>query len=271
MRGIIFTEVIPKLTPEIEETDLIRLGSIARKNNRTNFYEPLTDALRKIQWVKLMALEAISIEEEIKEAMKPGTLIYYPFGQLKHALAVTDTLIHTKSALDSIAVFLSDFLNLKTRGSERDFKKTEFRAEISSKDSTLGDQVMNFESWFKELQNVRDEWIHRSSVRTMLIIGPSECGPLPIGRNDLDRGLQVFDRPITIQNFFSTSEFVNHHYGNLVRIFCAVIKRCIEIESKSTSIDVDSNVEMSLTVFPTKLTAPMTATHWSVKLGPYGF
>jgi hypothetical protein len=272
IQGIIFTEIIPKLIPEVDTRNLVRLGSIARKMNRTRAYEPLTDALRKIQWVKLTAIEALSIETEIANATEPGAIVSYPFGQIRHSLAVTDALIHTKSALDSIAVFLADFLKLDAKGANRDFKKPEFREEIYSNDPILGTRLKALEPWFQELQEIRDEWIHRSSIRNMLIIGPSDCGPLPIPRRDLNLGLRVFDRPITRKNFFSTKEFLDHYYNNLITTFETVVQRCIEIELIAvTEPPIDLEVEKNLAVFPLKATESMKVTKFKVKIGPLGF
>jgi hypothetical protein len=53
---IIFTGIIPNLIPEIDPRNLIRLGSIVRKLNRSRLYRPMTDALRKIQFVKVIGL-----------------------------------------------------------------------------------------------------------------------------------------------------------------------------------------------------------------------
>lgn len=272
IQGIIFTEIIPDLIPEVDTRSLVRLGSITRKMNRTKFYDPLTDALRKIQWVKLMAIEALSIESDITNAMEPETIVTYPFGQIRHALAVTDALLHTKSALDSIAVFLADFLKLRAKGAQRDFKILEFREEVYSNDPILGTRLKHLDPWFRELQDVRDEWIHRSSIRNLLIIGPSECGPLPIPRKELNLGLKAFERPLTHRNFFSTKEFLDHHYNNLITIFRTVVERCIEIELiTTTEPSIDLEVEKNLFVFPFKLTKSMTATKIKTKVGPLGF
>lgn len=272
IQGIIFTEIIPQLIPEVDTRSLVRLGSIVRKANRTKVYEPMTDALRKIQWVKLMAIEALSIESDIANAMEPEAIVTYPFGQIRHALAVTDALLHTKSALDSIAVFLADFLKLRAKGAQRDFKIPEFRQEIYSNDPILGTLLEPLDAWFRELQDVRDEWIHRSSIRNLLIIGPSACGTLPIPRRELDLGLKAFDRPLTTRNFFSTKEFLDHHYNNLITTFKAVVGRCIEIELiTTTEPTIDLEVEKNLFVFPFRLTKPMTATKIKTKVGPLGF
>jgi hypothetical protein len=76
IQGIIFTEIIPQLIPEVNTADLIRLGSIVRKTNRTTVYEPLTDALRKIQWVKAVGLEAANIDQDLEAQLEPGTKCY---------------------------------------------------------------------------------------------------------------------------------------------------------------------------------------------------
>ena len=133
--------------------------------------------------------------------------------------------------------------------------------------------MTELEPWFKELQEIRDEWVHRSSVRNMLIIGRNDVGVLPIPRKNLEAGLQAFDLPITRENFWSTREFLEHHYMNLVTLFRVIIDRCIEIESASlvepTPVDVD--VEKNLITFPLKLTQNMTITKVKTKIGPFGF
>jgi hypothetical protein len=272
IQGIIFTEVVPQLTPEIETTNLIRLGSIVRRRHREKLYEPLPDALRKIQWVKLLAIEAISIDNEIRNAMEPNKMVSYPYGQMRHALSVTSALFHTKSAVDSIAVFLTDFLKLKARKGDRDFKKPEFRQKVYAEDSILGARLKELEPWFEELQEIRDEWIHRSSIRCMLINGPSECGALPIPKKNLQLGLRAFDRPINSRNFFSTQQFLDYHYTNLVNLFRKVVERCIEIELVSVvEPPVDIEVEQKMIMFPTKSTVSMTLKGMKVKIGPLGF
>ena len=272
IQGIIFTEVVPKLTPEIDSASLIRLGSIVRKKNTVKLYEPLPDAFRKIQWVKLMAIEAISIDAEITVNKVPNKIVSYPYGQMRHALSVTGALFHTKSAVDSIAVFLTDFFKLKAQGGDRDFKKSKFRSELYASDSVLASRLKEFEPWFEKLQEYRDEWIHRSSIRCMLVNGPSECGALPIPKKDIELGLDAFHKPINSQNFFSTKEFLDYHYGNLVKLFVKVVERCIEVELLSTAEPpVDVEVEKKLTTFPTMTTQSGFIDGFTVKIGPLGF
>jgi hypothetical protein len=272
IQGIIFTEVVPKLTPEIDPASLVRLGSIVRKKHREKLYEPLPDAFRKIQWVRLMAIEAISIDDEITANMQQNMITSYPYGQMRHALSVTGALFHTKSAVDSIAVFLTGFLRLTAQGGGRDFKKPKFRAELGTRDPILGSRLEEFEPWFENLQEIRDEWIHRSSIRCPLMSGPTEVGALPIPKKNIELGLHAFDKPINAENFFSTKQFLDYHYTNLVNLFRKVVERCIEIELIGIAEPpVDVEVEKKLSAFPVRATWSGALMGFRVKLGPLGF
>jgi hypothetical protein len=66
IKGVIFTEIIPQLIPEVSTANLVSLGAIVRKKGRSDFYLPLTDSLRKIQWVKAVRLEAANIEQDME-------------------------------------------------------------------------------------------------------------------------------------------------------------------------------------------------------------
>jgi hypothetical protein len=222
-----------------------------------------------IQWVKAVGLEAANIDQDMEAQLEPGTILSYPFGQMKHSLAVTDTIIHTKSALDSMGVLLNNFLRLNLGKRKRDFKIAEFRRLVSDRDVVLGELMKELEPWFQELQGIRDEWIHRSSVRNVLIFGESPVGILPIPKKNLDAGLRAFDTPITPQNFWSTREFLQHNYLNLVRVFNAIIARCIESESIALRAPlVDPEVERNLIFFPFRLTTSMSVSRIRAKLGP---
>jgi hypothetical protein len=107
----------------------------------------------------------------------------------------------------------------------------------------------------------------------MLVFGQTPVGILPIPKKNLDAGLRAFDMPITTQNFWSTKEFLEHNYLNLVRVFKAIITRCIELESRllPRPVTVDIEAEKGLTVFPFTLTQGMTVTKAKVKIGPFGF
>jgi len=215
----------------------------------------------------LEATKAIDIEDEIGSKMEPDTLVTDPVGQTAHALCVTDCLIHTKSALDSIGVFLTDLMDLDAKDGNRDLKKRRFRKMLADKDPVLGHQIEKMRPWFKELQDIRDEWIHRSALRCKLIHGPSEVGLLPIPRNVM-LDLEEQDKlPLTRKNFWSTGDFVQHHYSNLVTLFNTIIEGCIQIERKEVMepIPIPSGIEKELWVFPIRLTKEMKPRKMTVK------
>ena len=267
LKGVIFTEIIPQFLPEVSPKKLVELGAIVRKKGRTQMYEPLTDSLRKIQWVKLVGLKAIAIEKEIAEAMEPNTLVMNPLGQTAHALCVTDCLVHTKSALDSMAVFLTDLLNLDAKGGDRDFKKPGFRQLIGEKDLFLKHKMKKLKHWFKQLQEIRDEWIHRSSIRCRLIHGPSKVGVLPIPKKVTLSYDEQIKLAITEKNFWSTKDFVEYQYSNLLTLFVAIVERCIRIERRDLiePIPVPVDAEKELIMFPTRVTENMTVNKMKVK------
>ena len=267
LKGVIFTEIIPQFLPEVSPKKLVELGAIVRKKGRTQMYEPLTDSLRKIQWVKLVGLKAIAIEKEIVEAMEPNTLVMNPLGQTAHALCVTDCLVHTKSALDSTAVFLTSLLNLDAKGGDRDFKKPRFRQLVAERDPFLNHKIKKLEHWFKQLQEIRDEWIHRSSIRCRLIHGPSKVGVLPIPKKVMLSYDEQIKLAITEKNFWSTKDFVEYQYSNLLTLFVAIVERCIRIERRDLiePIPVPVDAEKELIMFPTRVTENMTVNKMKVK------
>ena len=254
LEGTIFTEIMPQFLQEVNPKRLVELGAIVIKKKKRLMYEPLTDSLRKIQWVKLVSSKAISIEDEIEKEMDSNYLLMDPIGQTAHSLCVTDCLIHTKSALDSMAVFLTNLLGLRARGGDRDFKKPKFRVEIIKKEPTFGKKINNYNKWFKELQDIRDEWIHRSSVRSRIIQGKNEVGILPIPKNVTLNFEKQMELKITKDDFISTNDFANYHYSNLVSLFNLIIDGSIEIEKRNFkgNIPISLDVEKQLTTFPTR-------------------
>jgi len=267
IKGVIFTEIIPQFLPEVNSKKLVELGAIVRKKGRTQMYEPLTDSLRKIQWVKLVGLKAMAIEKEVAGAMEPNTLVMDPLGQTVHALCVTDCLMHTKSALDSMAVFLTSLLNLDAKGGNRDFKKPRFRQLIAEKDPMLKHKIKKLKHWFVQLQEIRDEWIHRSSIRCTLIHGQSEVGVLPVPKKVMLSFHEQSKLPITERNFWSTKDFVEYHYSNLLTLFLAIVERCIQIERRDLTepIPVPADAEKELIMFPTRPTKNMIVKKMKVK------
>ena len=266
--GVIFTEIIPQFLLEINPKKLVELGAIVLKRRRVQMYEPLTDSLRKIQWVKLVGLKAIAIEKGIADEMEPNTLVMNPLGQTAHSLCVTDCMVHTKSALDSMAVFLTSLLNLEVKGGDRDFKKPRFRKLVAENDLFLKRIIKKLENWFMELQKIRDKWIHRSSIRSSLIHGASKVGVLPIPKK-IDLNFHEQNKlAITTKNFWSTRDFVERHYSNLLALFLAIIDRCIQIERKSLTepVPIPAQTEKALGMFPIRLTEKMTAKKMKVKI-----
>lgn len=268
LTGAIFTEILPQFLPEVNPKKLAELGAIVRKRGRTPVYEPLTDSLRKIQWVKLVGLKAIAIENVTADAMEPNTLLMDPLGQTAHALCVTDCLVHTKSALDSMAVFLTTLLNLNAKGGDRDFKKPRFRKLVAQKDLFLKHKIRKLRHWFKQLQEIRDEWIHRSSVRCLLIHGESKVGVLPVPRKVALPYDEQFKLAITENNFWSTKNFVEYHYSNLLTLFLAIVERCIQIEERELTepVPVPPDAEKNLALFPIRLTKRMIAKKMKVRI-----
>lgn len=260
IKGSIFTEVFPQLTPEVSSESLVRLGSIVLQKDTLAKYEPLIDSLRKIQWVKINGSRAIFLEEEFSKHIEKGAMLMArPEILIEHRLNITDCVIHTKSALDSMAVFLTDFFELEARQGARDLKKFRFRQNIADKDPKLGNLVLTLEPWLIELQKIRNEWIHIRSVRTAILQGRSEIGVFPIPR-DVTLELKAFsDLPRTKQNFWTTKEFVEHHYLNGVKLFQGIVDRCIELEERTLRIPVQvPEGEKNLFFWPTFANEDMT-------------
>jgi hypothetical protein len=265
IQGIIFTEIVPQFLDDFDSKKLVELGAVVGQRGRIPLYEPLTDSLRKTQWVRLVGIKAILIEKSILEVKRhdPNIIVLSPIKFTAHALCVTDCLIHTKSALDSMAVFLTDLVELKQKGGDRDFKKLGFRQAICQKDAFLKHGIKKLEPWFLELQGIRDEWIHRSSIRCGQIIGTTEVGILPIPKkitgHFADQG-KLTASALTKENFWSTEDFVNHHYENLRELFLMIIDRALQIEKQHLSepIIIPADAERRMAMFPVFVTEKLT-------------
>lgn len=143
--ALFFKEILPWLVSEYDPDKLAMLGLIIEKKGKATMYESLRYSLRKIQWVKLAGLKAIHIEEELIKAVEPNSFVFDPLRQTAHTLCITDCLIHTKSAVDSMAVFLTDLLELPWKRGNRDFKKPEFRQSVYQKDAFLKHSIKKLE------------------------------------------------------------------------------------------------------------------------------
>jgi hypothetical protein len=82
--------------------------------------------------------------------------------------------------------------------------------------------------------------------------------------------LNAFDKPIDSTNFFSTQQFVDYHYTNLVNLFRKIVERCIEVELLSIVElpPVDVEAESKITTFPCKATWSGPLKGFKHKIGP---
>lgn len=228
----IFTEVVFQLIPEVNYDDLVYLSQLLKINKRKEIYRPLTDALRKIQWTKLASIEAIAIEKDMEksiEQVEEGVIAFNPVGQAQHAKAVFEFIAHTKSALDSIAVFLTELLSIPAKGGQRDFKHRKFREQVIQKDAVIGQHIKSLEQWLLDVQDRRDKWIHRTSTRIFIASPPSEIGLLPIPKV-VTEDSKLQGVPPTEEHYWTTPEFVELHFTKLVSFLGLIVARCIEIE-----------------------------------------
>lgn len=258
--SLFFREIMPQFLPEYNPFKLAMLGLIVEKKGKTKIYEALRFSLRKIQWVKLMGSKAIYLEEELQKAVQPNSFVFDPLRQTAHSLCVTDCLIHTKSALDSMAVFLTDLLGLDQTGGDRDFKKLGFRKSVSQKDAFLKHEIEKLEPWFLELQGVRDEWIHIKAIESLSVHGKSDVGMLPIPRNISLGADEQINMPINSENYWSTKDFVEHHYAQLAELFREIVDRSLQIENLDLAepVIVPEHFMNNLTMFPSHSTENMT-------------
>jgi hypothetical protein len=220
-----------------------------QKKGNGELYKPLTASLRKIQMVKLASLRAKRIEFQLDSEFAEGMIVQDPVAQIEHSLNVTDCIVHTKSALDSMAVFLTSLLGLGAEGGDIDFKKPRFRQTIT--DVVLGPYIAGLAGWFDRVQTIRDEWIHRSTLRTFVVIGKSSVGRMPISKDVAD-AQKPSAVPTSLDKCVSTSAFVDGHYSKLVNLFNTIVKRSIELESSTLSepVPMPSEAETQMSVFP---------------------
>jgi hypothetical protein len=274
--SLFFQEIMPQFVQEYNPFKLAMLGLIVEKKGLQDVYEPLKFSLRKIQWVKLVGLKATHIEQELLKQVTPDTLAFDPLRQTAHSLCITDCLIHTKSALDSMAVFLTNKLGLVDkkgipwRGGHMDFKWLEFRQSICQKDMFLKQKIKKLEPWFIELQGIRDEWIHIKAIQSISVHGKSEVGMLPVPKNIGLNSKEKAKLPFTSQYFWSTKDFVEHHYVNLSELFREIVDRCVQIENLDLCepVTVPQHFMNQLTLFPMHVTENMTIKQVKVYLTP---
>jgi hypothetical protein len=258
--SLFFREILPQLVKEYNPFKLAMLGLIVEKKGKNRLYESLRFSLRKIQWVKLVGLKAIQLEVDLSKQVEPKRVVLDPLRQTAHSLCVTDCLIHTKSALDSMAVFLTDLLGLPQKAGDRDFKKLGFRQAVCRKDLFLKHKIKKLEPWFVELQGIRDEWIHIRAIESISVHGKSAVGMLPVPRKISLEAEKQKKMPINSKSFWSTKDFVEHHYSRLRELFSEIVDRSIQIENLDLiePVTVPEHFMQQLTFFPTHVTENMT-------------
>jgi len=100
-----------------------------------------------------------------------------------------------------------------------------------------------------------------------LVHGPSKVGILPIPRKVMFDVSQQRKLKLTEENFWSTKDFVEYHYSNLLTLFLAIVERCIQIERRDLiePIPVLADAEKELIMFPTRVTENITVNMMKVK------
>ncbi len=239
----IFVDVAFDLIPEIDYDELVFLSNIVKTKHREDVYLPFVDALRKIQWAKLSAVDAINVDIVLSKEYEQDTIIQDPVGQIRHAKSILDFVSQSKASLDSIAVFLNDILSMGFNRGQRDFRHNTFKNKLSLVDSIIGSFIKTESKWMdigvqtsESIITVRDEWLHRGSPNICLIWPPTDLGALPIPK------LFTIQNPeginITRDNYYSTQEFCNYHLTKLIKLFTLISKRTIEIESLTLSTPI---------------------------------
>ncbi|MFH1638757.1 MAG: hypothetical protein ABIB93_00320 [Chloroflexota bacterium] len=225
----IFAEVVFQLIPEVNYENLVRISQLLKINQNMENYSSLTYALRKIQWAKLSALEAIEVEQDIAEQKEGGNIAINPICQAQHAKSLYEFVLHIKAALDLLAVFLAGLLSLSTEESGCDLKYKEFRDGVAAKDIEIGQYLKSLESWFLDIQERKEKWAYHYATRVFLIPESADLGLLPVAKVVTeDYALQ--DLPPTSKFYRTTPEFAEFHFNKLASFFNLIVERCIKIE-----------------------------------------
>jgi hypothetical protein len=269
----IFFEIAFELLPEIDYDNIVYLSTVAKARNRESIYSALVDALRKIQWAKLSALDAITVDHVLAREYEDDTAFHDPIGQIRHAKSLLEFIAQGKAALDSLAVFLDALLVLNFKGGQRDFRHSSFRSRLISSDAVIASFVQKESQWLEinssnsaSLLAARDEWLHRGSPDVALMWPPTEVGALPISRK-LDSGASTI--VATKASHYSTQEFVELHFSRLVILFNTVVERCIDIEAKAMSPPPPRLSPGQGRVSAVKVCATKQMTVKTFKIGPF--
>jgi len=232
----IFLEVEFQLLPELNYDDLIFLSLLVRAQHRDRMYAALVDAVRKIQWMKLSSIDAVTVDATLVAQYdgSPHVVLNDPVGQIRHAKSLLELISQGKAALDSLAVFLNDLLALGYSGGERDFRRNAFKTTVGSAHAPLK-TFLDAESQWLQLNNTastsivsaRDEWLHRGFPDVAFMWPPTEVGVLPIPKELTARTTTAAIRA----THYSTQEFVEYHFSRIIRLLELVVPMAIDIEA----------------------------------------
>jgi hypothetical protein len=232
----IFFEVAFQLLPELKYDDLVYLSLLVRAQQRELLYSPLVDAVRKVQWMKLSSMDAITLDAALVAQYdgSPDVVLNDPVGQIRHAKALLELISHGKAALDSLAVFLNDLLALGYSGGERDLRRNTFKTNLGSSHASLESFLRAESHWLQlnstvstSIVSARDEWLHRGFPDVAFMWPPSEVGVLPIPKVLTASTTTTATRA----THYSTPEFGEYHFSRIIRFLEIVIPLAIDIEA----------------------------------------
>ena len=242
--------------PDIGYTDLEELSQLAIYNERAHHYAAAREALQKVQWAKISAVQAISVEQEIIAQYKPGVLSLHLLGQVQHAKALFELVAHAKSALDSLSVCLNDVHGLGIQGGDRDLKWPRFRSKVSHADNVLGEILSRLKPWLdksnktcKSISALRDYWIHIGAPSIPQIYPPTGLGALPVPIAIPWSFIEIEHKDYD-KLFWDSRSFAEYHIANLEAFFNATIKSCIAVERKPGNGQLITHSTTKTSFFP---------------------
>jgi hypothetical protein len=274
----IFFEVVFEVLPELSYDELVYLSQLARDQQREPVYSSLVDAVRKVQWMKLSAMDATFIDGVLvgQYDASDDVILNDPVGQIRHAKALLELVSHGKAALDSLAVFLNDLMGLGYSGGDRDLRREAFKKKLGSSHASLEPFLRAESNWLRlniptstSIVSARDEWLHRGFPDVAFMWPPSEVGVLPIPK--------VLTASTTSSatkaTHYSTPEFCEYHLSRILRFLKIVITLAIDIEAgrMSSPPTRPSSGQRRISAVKFCLTKPITvqAPGRQLKLGPF--
>jgi hypothetical protein len=269
-----FTSVALNAIPEIEYALLVEVSQLATSNSQNSSYSHIRYALQKLQWVKMACLRAKHIDDELTKIEVDDSLLMDPTGQAEHSRAVFEIMAYGKAVLDALSHFLNYRWALGMKEQTSDFKWQVFRDEVSKISPQIDGFLKSEISWLDKdsrksdsLPAARDEWIHRGAPEIPLAWPPTDVGVLPVPKS-LDTKPGSSSISANQENFFSTDQFVEKHWGNLVTLTKLVLHEAILVERDSQpNKEIVDSVGPPVSFFPTLITVEK---QWSkMSIGPF--